>query len=447
MRPRRSTLPVAGAGCLAWLALSIAPGLAPGLAAAPSASVDLGGTAVPGGASTNPAEPTTLTAGLWSATVSAQYPQHFTYARRVKDSVVHVGVLGAPQSTDSDALSVKVGVRTPESTSLTSCGSASDTSEYVVPHAVLGARVAAGAGDGSSAESCRGSDELQIEVGRGSTSNPAEMPYVIKIVEEAPLTDPGGTEPDEEPSYDVPEPRAATERPGAASLAKAPKLDARSGPVTVTTTLTEGTEQLWRVPLTWGDLPVVRVDVPAATGADAETFSYSGPDLSVHLIDPMRGRFRHVDTEREHSATGQYVADEEGEGQQLVAAGYPVRPANGLLPGDYWVSVALEAAPEDRDPVDVTVELTAQVVAGGADEPSYQQAVLSQEQDAVPDGYSSAKPFLVGEETFAAVASGNPVVVVDEAEDWLSARRGAGLGVAALSVACLAGGLVRLRRA
>lgn len=452
---RRLPAVVAGASCLAWLTLTTGFGAAatPHGAAAgeeypgPAAPVDLGGEPVASGAgSTSPAEPTALPPGLWTSTLAPNFPQYFSYERRIKDSRVHVGVVGSPQTDASDGLRVIAGVVPDGGTDLTGCGDENDSSESSVPHAVLGTSVVVGDEDGTTGDTCRAADTVQIQVNRGYASNPEEMPIAIKVVEEAPAAaEPADAEPDDDPAYRVPEPGSATEVPGAASFADAPLLDVGSGTTTISATVREGTELLWRVPLEWGDLPVVRVDVPVA---DSDVASYGGPDLSLHLVDPLRSRLRYTASGGEDSPTGEYAvapADEAGEPDVLVASGFPVRRINGLLPGDHWISLAAEPAPEDRDPVDIPVEITVAVDGTGADAPSYNNAVLAQDDTAGPAGYSPEQPFLVAEDTFSAVASGNPVVGEDADDAWLTTRRWAGLGVAAASVACLAGGVVRLR--
>ncbi|GAA4816153.1 hypothetical protein ACFQ0K_07730 [Nocardioides caeni] len=444
--PARSLAVLAsGAVTLAWLTL--ATGFA-AEAAAPSAPVDLGGERLPGGdASTDAAAPTDLDPGLWQATLAPDYTQYFTYERRIKDSRVHVGVLGAPQGASSDGIRVVAEVEDDGST--TTCGDEDDSAEYSVPQAVIGAALVVGDESGSTGDTCRGAGTIAIQVTRGYGSPTTDLPYVIKVVEEAPSAAlPADAEPEDQPSYDVPEPVDASEVDGAASFEDAPELDARDGAVTVSTTMTEGTEVLWKVPLAWGDLPVVRVDVPWATGGDEETFSSSGPDLTLHLVDPLRARLRYVASGSEDSSTGQYRArpeDETADGTVLVASGFGVSQVNGRTPGDHWVSLAVAPPPEDRDPVDIPVEVTVQVAPGDEAEPAYNSAVLSQDDGAGPEGYDPSEPFLVADGVFAAVASGNPVVASDEDDAWLDGRRWAGLGIAALSIACLAGGVVRLR--
>lgn len=435
MSPRRAPALLAGATALAWLALTTGYG-----AAAAGSEVDLGGEPLPQPASTDAPHPTALAPGLWQATLAPTYAQYFSYQRRINGSRVHIGVLGAPQGDSSDGIRVLAGVATEGSSDLTSCGEEYDSADTSIPQAVLGARVVVGGEDGSTGETCRDAGTVQIQVNRGYGSPTTDLPYVIKVVEEAPASGPGDAAPDDAPAYDRPEAGKAEALEGAASFDAAPELDAQDGPVTVSTTITEGTEQLWRVPLTWGDLPVVRVDVAAAE--DKEAFAYSGPNLTLHLIDPLRGRLVYADSAAEDSATGQYLAESaDRDPTVLVGSGFPVRQVDDRLPGDYWVSLAVSPAPEDRKPVAVPVTVTVAVdhEAGGA--PTYDGVVVSQDKESSLEGYSPDRPFLVGEDTFAAVASGSPI----GDDGWFTTRHWAGLGLAAASVACLGAGLVRLR--
>jgi hypothetical protein len=434
--PRRAPA-LASATCLAWLALTTGYG-----AAAATTGVDLGGVPLPAKASTDEAHPLALAPGLWRATLGPSYPHFFSYQRRINGSRVHIGVLGAPQGDSSDGVRVLAGVATEGSSDLTSCGDESDTAESNVPGAVIGARVVVGGEDGSTGEECRDAGTVELEVNRGYGSPTTDLPYVIKVVEEAPSSGTGDAKPDDAPSYERPEAGKAEPLKGAASFDEAPELDAQDGPVTVSTTITEGTEQLWRVPLTWGDLPVVRVDV--ATAEDKEAFAYSGPNLTLHLIDPMRGRLVHADSAAEDSPTGQYLAESaDRDPTVLVGSGFPVRQVDDRLPGDYWVSLAVSPRPESeqRKAVAVPVKVTVAISHQGGSAPTYDGVVVSQDKKTSLEGYAPERPFLVGEDTFAAVASGSPI----GGDGWLSTRHWAGLGLAAASVACLGAGVVRLR--
>jgi hypothetical protein len=434
---RRAPALLAGATCLAWLALTTGYG-----AAAAATGVDLGGEPLPTRASTSPETPTALAPGLWRTTLKPSYPQYFSYQRRINGSRVHIGVLGAPQGDSSDGVRVLAGVATEGSSDLTTCGDESDSAESNVPQAVIGARVVVGGEDGSTGETCRGAGTVQIQVNRGYGSPTTDLPYVIKVVEEAPSSATGDEEPEDAPSYDRPEVGKAEPLEGAASFDTAPEIDAQDGPATISTTITEGTEQLWRVPLTWGDLPVVRVDV--ATAEDKDAFAYSGPSLTLHLVDPMRGRMVYADSEAEDSPTGQYLAESaDRDPTVLVGSGFPVRPVDDRLPGDYWVSLAASprSASEERKAVAIPVEITVAVSHEAGATPTYDGVVVSQDKKNSLEGYSPDRPFLVGEDTFAAVASGSPLA----GDGWFSTRHWAGLGLAAASVACLGAGVVRLR--
>ncbi|HWJ68390.1 MAG TPA: hypothetical protein VNT31_17070 [Nocardioides sp.] len=451
MRSRRVPAAVAGACALAWLTLMTGYGAA---AAEPHEAADLGGEPVPGGTgSTSPDDPTALDPGLWADTLggsSTRNTHHFSYSRRMKDSTVHVGVVGAPQSGESDAVKVDVGVLGEEG-DLVSCAT-DDSSTTNVPEALIGAAVAVGPSSAESTErtDCLRAGTLQIAVSRAYSSNTSEIPVAIKVVEEAPVTGAASLPAAEETvTFPVPDAGSARELPGAWSFEEAPALDARAGGATVATTLVQGDEQLWRVPVQWGQQVAVRATTPALGEAELEGICCGVP-VRLRIIDPRRAVFAYNnDTEGEVS-DGTYG----GEAGELVAGSAPLRYLNRydddlpVVPGDFWV--ALSTAPLDpsaeREPLEFEVELTVAVTGRVAGEPSYPGVVVSPDDSAGPDGYSPDTPFLVADGVFSAVASGNPVVGDDEA-GWLTGRRWAGIGLGVVSAACLAAGVVRLRSA
>lgn len=446
---RSVTAALAGACCLAWL--TVTTGYAAAAAAAPD-RIDLGGEPLEGGkGSTNPAEPTVLGPGLWSDSLGgsdAQNVHHFTYDRRIRDSTVHVGVVGSPPTMDADALKVDVGY-VDETGNFTSCSSDDDSITYGIPQSVLGTAVSIGqtAADSTDRPPCLTAATLGIEVSRGSSSVTAPMPVAIKIVEEAGVSDPVSLpEPEETVSFDVPEPGDAEDRPGATSFGDAPELDASAEGVTVATTLPQGSEQLWRVGVDWGQQVVARVTADRADEADFEG-RYSGVPVRVRLVDPRRELFAFSnEAADDESPDGSYQVDE---AVDIVAGGPPLRYRNRyddevpLVPGDYWIAVSVGPVDpnSDLDPLDVPVELTVAVTGETSGVPSYPGVVTSPDEGAQIDGYSPDEPFLVAEDTFSAVASGNPV----SGDGWFSTRRWAGLGLAAVSVLCLGAGVVRLR--
>ncbi|MFC5730346.1 MULTISPECIES: hypothetical protein [Nocardioides] len=457
MRPGRLPLVIGGALCLGWLSLTTGYGAAAGLA--PSTTVDLGGQDLPGGGlgSTAPDRPTPLQPGLWADVLggsTTKNAHHFSYQRRIQNSTVHVGVLGAPQTAESDLVSVAAAVITDGVSE--PCGSAQGSSTYSVPQAVIGAEVIVAADDPDDTESpCLRAETVQIVVSRGSSSNVSEIPVAIKVVEEAPVSAPAGLPPaDEEVSFDVPEPGTPREAPGAPSFDAAPQLDPSSDGVTVSTRIEEGTEQLWRVGVQWGQQLVVRATAPGVDQAAVDELGCcGGVPLRVHLVGPSRSTFAHNSLDTSESNEGAYAVEPDAVAD-LVAGTPPLRYLNRyddtrpVLPGDYWIGLSAAPVDEnaDRDPVEVPVELTVAVTGQVEGEPSYQQAVLSPSGGPGPGGYSPEQPFLVADDTFAAVASGNPVVL-DAEGSWLDGRRWAGLGLGIASIACLAGGLWRLRAA
>jgi hypothetical protein len=109
------------------------------------------------------------------------------------------------------------------------------------------------------------------------------------------------------------------------------------------------------------------------------------------------------------------------------------------------VALSVERA-QDREPVSATVDLTIAVTNVDDASPTYKDAVLSQGGGAGPDGYSAGTPYLVGDGEFSAVASGSPVADDDADDGWWGPRRGVGLGVGVVSLACCAVGAVWLTR-
>lgn len=403
-----------------------------------SAEVDLGGQPVEG--STNSAEPTEIGPGLWTTDLGVQAQvQHFTYARQVQDSTIHVGVVGAPQNHDGDGFELSTTVPGADDPVPVDCGGDYDTSASSTPHAVIGAAEVVG----DESEECRSADVVTIMVRRYSSSSAGELPIGIKVVEEAPATSPGEPVPDgEELTIRPPGPVEPVSTPqGAESFDAAPLVDASGGPVTIAAEVTEGTEVLWRVPLDWGDRLAVTADLAAT-----EDEQLLDTTVQLHLVQPSRDVF--------DPAAGDYYsyADFTAEDERAVVGTYPLRYDNRTvdllptLPGDHWVSVAVEAPDEGQPAVDFPVELTIEVTSTDAEPPTYQGAVIAQGGNDGPDGYSADTPYLVGDGEFAADASGNPFVPEDGDDDtWWGARRAAGLGLGVVSLACCAVGAVWLR--
>lgn len=440
---------LAGACCLAWL--TVTTGYAASAATAPD-PIDLGGEPLAEGrGSTNPAEPTELAPGLWADALGgseAQNVHHFTYDRRIRDSTVHVGVVGSPPSTDADALKVDVGY-VDETGNFTSCGTGDDSITYGIPQSVLGAAVSIGqtAADSTDRPPCLTAASLGIQVSRGSSSVTTPMPIAVKVVEEAGVSDPISLpETPETVGFDIPDAGDAEDLAGATSFDDAPELDSSAEGVTVSTTLPQGTEQLWRVGVDWGQQVVARVTAEQADEADFEG-RYSGVPVRVRLVDPRREVYALTnESASDESADGSYQVEE---AVDIVAGSNPLQYRNRfddelpIVPGDYWIAVSVGPVDptSDLDPLDVPVELTVAVTGEPSGRPSYPGVVTSPDEGAQIEGYSPEEPFLVAEDTFSAVASGNPV----SGEGWFSTRRWAGLGLAAVSMLCLGAGVVRLR--
>jgi hypothetical protein len=426
-----------GAAALAALALGLGA-WTPYAAAEP---VDIGGQPVE--RSTDSAAPAALEAGLWSTQLAPEQPQYFTYERQIEDSTVHVGVIGTPPTADYDGFTVAAKVASPDDGTALDCGTGDAYSDSSFPQAAIGDEVVVGDED-SADDPCRASAEIRIEVERTSTSSTEPLPIALKIVEEAPYADRGEQIADDaELEYDTPEPVEQVDGPqGTGSFDDAPTVDAHEGPVTIAARLTEGDNLLWKVPLDWGDQLVVRGDLPTVEDGGP----LDGVSAQVRIVQPVRDVF--ALNESEEYSYGDFTEAE----AVLVAGAHPLRYDNRYrdfeptLPGDYWVQVSIEPAPAEREPLDVELALTFAATQADGAAPTYNEAVLGQSGGAGPDGYSPETPYLVGNGEFSAVASGNPIAPEDEDDGWWGPRRGVGLGVGVVSLACCAVGAVWLTR-
>ena len=384
---RLGSLPTvaAGSGVAGWLLLSV---LYAAPAGAAGTGVDLGGTAVAG--STDPAHPTPVAAGLWrdelGSTSSGADTHVFRYHRTMADSTVHVGVVARPGGGDSSSSGIGLKVTTGD----TDCESSSGSSGYDDP-AVFGTSVSVG--DGDESDTCSTAADLTIAVDHGYDSDDGEIPFALKVVEEAPVRDADQLPAPAESDSGAPTPDAdVADRPGRPSFPAAPELDASDG-VTVSTSVTEGEQQLWRVPVTWGQQVGATVEVPKMDAAADKATDGLGPTVAVHLISPMR---EDVGTAPSGSSTSKDYSDEAG--KAVVVAGpllYRNRESSDPLtvPGDVWVLVSVEAA-DDRDPISVPLHLTVAVTGTAGRAPSYFPTVQAPDRSAGPDGYSPKTPFL-----------------------------------------------------
>ena len=405
--------------------------------------VDLGGQPVD--TSTDSARPTGLDAGLWTADLGPQgQPQYFSYERQIEASTVHVGVVGTPPSVEYDGFTIAASVVTDDEPAGVDCGSGDASSDTSFPDAAIGDQVVVGDED-SADDPCRAVGTIAIRIERASTSSTEAMPIAIKVVEEAPVSDRGEPVADDaELDYELPEPVDPVDGPqGRPSFDEAPIVDAHDGPTTIAAEVTEGSTLLWRVPLDWGEQLVVLGELPTV----ADDGPLLGVSVQVRLVQPSRDTF--ALTRSGEYYYGDYYAEER---TRLVAASHPLRYDNRYrdfeptLPGDHWVAVSVEQAPEDRDAMAAPVDLTFAVSGTEEPAPTYKGAVLAQGGGNGPGGYSAEAPYLVGDGEFSEVASGNPFTPETEDEAWWGPRRGVGVGLGVVSLACCVVGAVWLTR-
>lgn len=450
------TWPSTALRCGAALLLGAAVCVGPSAAAGEPEPVELGGaTVVP---STDPASPTTLTAGVWAdvlgAAELAQGTHEFAYERTMADSTVHLGVVGAPTTADGgDALSITA--RAPDGAgNVVDCASDQGTSSYQAPQRLIGAGLSVGADDDRD-DPCLTADELTFTVDRYTSSATSDLPIAIRVVEEAPVIAAGELPaPPESPSVAVPEPGEPVAAEESTSFDRAPDLEPGT---TYAGVVAQGGTALYRVHLGWGESLAVRVDVPTQDAAAAATLGSREPRVELALLDPLRDVFGGEVAESEES--GAYAADEPAvlvEGAAPVAYRNRFEGVAGSVPGDYWVTVVAEAAADDETPVDVPFTLVAEVTEAGGDTaadgdgaPTYSPTVQSPGGDAGPAGYTADAPYLVATGVFTAeVASDAAAVGADPkgtpARDHL--RLAGGILLGAISLGCCAAGLALLRR-
>lgn len=445
---RRTAGLVLGCGLTALVALAGGGG-----AAASGTGTDAGGgagtpepiglTGTPVQGSTDPASPTELTAGTYTDTLgpatSAGSAHQYSYQRTMADSFVMVGVVGASSDVEGDGLSVTVS--TPEGTE---CASDDAQPSFSVPQQSFGATVWLGTSEpGTRDAECLRAEELRIEVSRGLSESETDMPVMVRVVEEAPV--PSGYEtlpkPPEDARLTRPDVSSEAEQvDGGTAYGAAPEL--ASG-TTYADRVPEGGERLYRVSLDWGQSLAVRVDLDAMDAATAERIQFSEPTVDLQLVDPMGFDFGgDFDSE---------VGDATWSSQPalLLLGTLPVAWLNRFevgqttYPGDYWISVAVSPAPEDREPLEVPVEITAVVEGGRSGVPSFTQDANGPAGAAGPEDYAPETPYLVDEGQFVDVVA-SPGVLAEEGPSITT--RLVGMGLAVASAGCCGAGIFLLRR-
>lgn len=397
---------------------------------------ELGGEPI--GPSTDRADPETLTVGEWATVLgspaSGEDRHWFRYTRQVKESTVHVSVVavgtsGEDFSSEYVDLAASVGE--------TTCGSAHDSAWSTAGWATFGTRLSVGPGDHDPdtgrqdrSSACL-NDEIRLEVGRGTSASGdlPDLPVRIKIVEERPLTQPAelAEAADDDRTWRQPsvsgEPR---DLDGAAAPGDAPVL--RSGGAT-STTVTEGEERFFTLPLAWGEGALLRVTSPALE--ELEEGRYSRPSVRLAVLDPLGN-----DLGSDFSGSDDSESLSSSEPIELSAGIAEIRHLNresdmaGMLPGDHVVSLTVTAPPDDAEAIEVP--LTVEVERLGTSEPT--------------PPYVDEPAFLVADDTWAETPSGALPTSGAEDGEGLGARRWAALGLGAVGVVSCLGGLVLLRR-
>lgn len=383
-------------------------------------------------------EPVTLAPGLWSDVLgpAPENPHQFVYRRTVDRSAVHLSVTGLLGAEDG----VEITTSTPR---VDDCGTATLEGETLTgwEQMPVGVRLSVAESDLSS-ECMLAAVPLRIEIGRLSSSTGSEeLPIRIKVVEEAPLANPNdadnGVLP-EPPSTDepllIPEPGEPEEVEPGRGFDDADRLV--SG--TVSATLEPGQAHFFRAPVGWGQTVAARVDVEPLAPPDTDTMLFGGPEIAVAVADPLRNPLP-----SNLSGTDEVVTTEFDDPEAVVE---PVTATTGLgpvtwldrvsngsayLPGEHWIIVSVRNDGDDADDVPVPYRLTVEVQG---------------ERDEAPAYADDAAGFVIGPDTWSATASGH-TAAAEEDGDWLTGRRGVGLGLVAGGLVCLAVGALQVRRA
>lgn len=386
---------------------------------------DLGGQVL-GTVSTDPENPTKLTAGLWSAQLStAGSDLQFSYERTSRDSTVLFSVTGFPgESSEGFEISAIA-----TDADRTGCGDDDISSPYDAPETVIGADVFVGpSAHGSRDSVCLTSQTIRFVVSRGLHDLAADMDITVAVIEESPLEDPNQElppVPETDPAFVAPTTGDPVATKGGTSFADAPLLTGG----TISSEVAEGEQRFFRVHLDWGQALSAQFDAEPLTEKQLEAAGNRGVDVELVGYNPLRRGKSSAFSENE----------EEGrvdEGALTLTYGTPpVRYLNryesmpARVPGDYYISVVAKA-PSSRGPVTLPFTLTTQIQGDAVKAPDY----------------LDDQPFLIGPDQRSAVVSGTPRMSSDsESAGWFSTRRIGGIGLGVAGVLFLAFGALRLR--
>lgn len=406
----------------------------------PGPAIELGGAPV--AASTDSQRPTRVEAGLWADTLSGPPPgtHYYRYHRTMEGSSVLVGVVAASSEVDTtDAIEVTI---TPTGSS-TECATDTASADYAAPRGSFGLNLFVTASELGESGECLTAPQLDIAISRGDGDRRTDLPLALRIVEEAPLFSSATPPAPATVVARTPTPEGEAQQvTGAASFDDAPDI----GTGNYADTVTEATERLYRVRLGWGQSLAVRVDVPRLEGEAAQTLDGFTTDLRLRVISPLRGDFDDAAESDLDASVG--AAEPAVMYDATTPVGYQQRfeDFTTVAPGDYWISVAADEPGADRDPVDIPFELTLVVEGEATDPPEFRSSVSGPSNDSGPAGYDPGTPYLVGDGEFSSEISGTPRVPDEAAASDGDVRRVAGGVLGAVSLLCLAAGVLLLRR-
>ena len=238
------------------------------------------------------------------------------------------------------------------------------------------------------------------------SSSTGELPIAIKVVEEAPVTDPGEELPESE-ELELPRPRADGAGRRSAGRGR-PSTTRRVARPSGRPGYRRGRDHRGHRAALAG---------PARLGGPARRPRRPGCDrgrrlrgitVQLHLIQPSRDVFA--------PTTDDYTYGDFGAGAARAAIGQPSHSATPTgsatscrrCPATTGLPWRSSRRPTEESAIDVPVDLTFAVTRTDASRPPTKVPSLGQGGGAGPDDYSADTPYLVGDGEFSAVASGNP---------------------------------------
>ncbi|WP_110204933.1 hypothetical protein [Nocardioides daejeonensis] len=417
-------------------ALALVAALLPWTRADADPAGDVLGEAATVESSTDPEDPTPLTAGIWRTELqeAISSAQQFTYARTIRGSSVHVSAFGLLDPEDGVDLGVLAGA--------TECGSDTIDADTSGSWAQVPVGTYVSVADDDANNPCMTAKNLAITLRRSADSTTdGPLPVLIKVVEEAPLDDPDdATDQGDLPPAPSTDETIVLPAPGDVRRVDEPGSgfdDATEGAGTTSSALEAGEVHFYRVQVGWGQTVAARVDVEPLPKPDPDSYVSSGPQLRMSVVNPLRARVASNLLDTDIDGAVSYENDDGTAEPLTLSTGLgPVVWRGRLsgeisyLPGEHWILVSRAAAGDAEEPGEIPYTVTIEVQGQVSGAPVY----LEREPG-----------FVVRAGSRSGNASGGQTTTAAES-GWFTARRGLGAGLVAGGLVCLLLGAVQIRR-